>query len=308
MDSYLIFKNQYTIYQKCTVRNRNIYMFINNINDLDMNLKNDAKFKEKTGGYENMKLIICGKGGSGKSTITALLARASVKTGNSVLVVDTDESNFGMHRQLGVELPHDFLNYLGGKDVALGKIMAAAPDYESVSFFDEEWQIADIPPEYYSEKNGIKLIAIGKIHDVGEGCACTMGMVAKEFIDKLNLNSNEVVLVDTEAGIEHFGRAVEKSADAILMVIDPSYESMKLSEKVLELSKSIEKPVFYILNKVDETNEKFMRDSISNHDMIITAIPTSSSISVAGLKGDEITVNSPEIEEMNNLLMENFRE
>ena len=255
-----------------------------------------------------MKLIICGKGGSGKSTITALLARASVKTGNSALVVDTDESNFGLHRQLGVELPQDFLNYLGGKDVALGKIMAAAPDYESVSFFDEEWQIADIPPEYYSKKNGIKLIAIGKIHDVGEGCACTMGMVAKEFIDKLNLNSNEVVLVDTEAGIEHFGRAVEKSADAILMVIDPSYESMKLSEKVLELSKSIEKPVFYILNKVDETNEKFMRDSISNHDMIIATIPNSSSLSVAGLKGDEITVNSPEIEEMNNLLMENFRE
>ena len=254
-----------------------------------------------------MKLVICGKGGSGKSTIAALLAKATVKTGNSVLVIDTDESNFGLHRQLGVELPQDFMNYLGGKDVALEKIMAAAPDYESVSFFDKEWQIADIPSEYYSEKNGIKLIAIGKIHEVGEGCACTMGMVAKEFIGNLNLNSNEVVLVDTEAGIEHFGRAVEKGVDAIIMVIDPSYESMKLSEKVLELSSSIEKPVYYVLNKVDATNEQFMMESISNQDMIIAAIPANTALSVAGLKGNEIMADDSGIENMNQFLMENLR-
>jgi CO dehydrogenase maturation factor len=199
------------------------------------------------------------------------------------------------------------MNYLGGKDVALEKIMAAAPDYESVSFFDKEWQIADIPSKYYSEKNGIKLIAIGKIHEVGEGCACTMGMVAKEFIGNLNLNSNEVVLVDTEAGIEHFGRAVEKGVDAIIMVIDPSYESMKLSEKVLELSSSIEKPVYYVLNKVDATNEQFMMESISNQDMIIAAIPANTALSVAGLKGNEIMADDSGIENMNQFLMENLR-
>ena len=79
MDSYLIFKNQYIIYQNCTVRNRNIYMFINNINDLDMNLKNHAQIKEKTGGYENMKLIICGKGGSGKAQLQHSLQELLLK-------------------------------------------------------------------------------------------------------------------------------------------------------------------------------------------------------------------------------------
>lgn len=255
-----------------------------------------------------IKLIICGKGGSGKSTITALLAKASVKTGNSVLVIDTDESNYGLHRQLGLELPQDFLNYFNGKNAVLEKIMAATPDWESISFFDKEWRMDDIPPEYYSEKNGIKLLAIGKIHDVGEGCACTMGIVAKEFIGNLNLNSNEVVLVDTEAGIEHFGRSVEKDADAILMVIDPSYESMKLSEKVLELSSSIGKPVYYILNKVDETNEQFMRESISNQNMIIASIPVNTALLVSGLKGEEVMTEDSEIENMNRLLMENLKQ
>ena len=44
--------------------------------------------------------------------------------GKTVLVVDSDESNFGLHRQLGVELPRDFTEYFGGKDKAFKKMMA----------------------------------------------------------------------------------------------------------------------------------------------------------------------------------------
>ncbi len=63
-----------------------------------------------------MKVLICGKGGSGKSTITALLAKSMAKRGYNVLVVDSDELNFGLHRQLGIGMPEDFMNYLGGKN------------------------------------------------------------------------------------------------------------------------------------------------------------------------------------------------
>ncbi len=52
-----------------------------------------------------MKLIICGKGGSGKSTITSLLARQYASEGKRVVVVDSDVSNVGLHRILGVEAP-----------------------------------------------------------------------------------------------------------------------------------------------------------------------------------------------------------
>ena len=52
-----------------------------------------------------MKVMICGKGGSGKSTVTVLLARALRAAGKSVLVVDADESNLCLHRLLGASLP-----------------------------------------------------------------------------------------------------------------------------------------------------------------------------------------------------------
>ncbi|MDD4254849.1 MAG: P-loop NTPase [Methanofollis sp.] len=249
-----------------------------------------------------MKIVVCGKGGSGKSTVASLLAKNFAKNGFSVLVVDTDESNFGLHRQLGLDLPQDFTGYYGGKQAVMQRIMAAAPDYGSVSFFDEAWGLADLPAGYLSEKDGVKLVAIGKIHEAGEGCACPMGMLAKQFIGNLKVKPGEVVITDTEAGIEHFGRGIEESADAVLMVIDPSYESLKLAEKVAELSRSIDKPVFFVLNKVDGSSEHFMCDALGDRHAIAAVIPTDPSLAVAGLRGDEVEADSADIEHLGRFL------
>jgi len=62
-----------------------------------------------------MKLIICGKGGCGKSTVAALLAIAMQKRGKSVLLVDADESNIGLYRMIGIDMPATLLDSLGGK-------------------------------------------------------------------------------------------------------------------------------------------------------------------------------------------------
>jgi CO dehydrogenase maturation factor len=252
-----------------------------------------------------MKLMVCGKGGSGKSTIASLLAKEFVKAGKKVLVIDTDESNYGLHCQLGLTLPQDFTNYFGGKQAALDSILAA--DDFNRTFFDRKWGLDDIPPEYVSGKDGIKLVAIGKIHKVGEGCACTMGMIAQQFISNLDLGPDDVAITDAEAGIEHFGRDVEKDVDAILMVIDPSYESMRLSAKVSELSGSIHKPVYYILNKVDASNESFMRESIGEASKITAVISLDQRLSSAGLKGEELTGEYPEISRLAGFLDKNVK-
>ncbi|AKB51074.1 Nickel insertion protein [Methanosarcina barkeri str. Wiesmoor] len=82
--------------------------------------------------------------------------------------------------------------------------MQAAPSWDSVSFFEDEIGFADIPAVFLLKNGKIKLIAIGKIHEVSEGCACSMEMLVKEFIEKLKLNHDEVIIVDTKAKLRTF--------------------------------------------------------------------------------------------------------
>ncbi|NLU45450.1 MAG: P-loop NTPase, partial [Euryarchaeota archaeon] len=62
-----------------------------------------------------MKIIVSGKGGSGKSTVSSLLALDLVRRGRRVLVVDADESNFGLEALLGLDGSGELMDCLGGK-------------------------------------------------------------------------------------------------------------------------------------------------------------------------------------------------
>lgn len=236
-----------------------------------------------------MKWILCGKGGSGKSTVAALMARAYEKAGKQVLVVDSDESNFGLHRQLGLPLPEDFTHYFGHKK---GIFQDGAQDV-----FEGGWHLEDLPEGYVSQDGAVRLMAIGKIHDAGEGCACAMGALAKIFLEHLTLRDNEIVIVDTEAGVEHMGRGVDQFADAILMVADPSYESIQLSEKIGDMAKSIGKPFYIVLNKVDPQQREVMARQV-DASAILAALPADSEILTAGLLGQPLRKTLPEIEKI----------
>ena len=215
-----------------------------------------------------MKITVCGKGGCGKSTVSALLAKEFERMGKTVLVADSDESNYGLHRQLGVKLPRDFTEFFGGKEKAF-KTMMAGEILDTVKlsafakkFYSEPFTLNEIPEEYISRNNGVMLISSGKIHQANEGCACTMNSILKQFIKHLTVGENvmlkriinnlilhreDVVLLDMEAGVEHFGRGVDNSVDLILMIVDPSFESLKLTKKIQQLGESIGKPVFFLI-------------------------------------------------------------
>lgn len=253
-------------------------------------------------GVEKMKVLVCGKGGSGKSTITALLAKSMAKRGYNVLVVDNDESNFGLHRQLGVEMPEDFTNYLGGKKIMGEKLMQAYQKGDPISIFEHKWQISDIPEAYTVKKGNIKMMAIGKIHDFGEGCACPMGALAKNLLKSLETTSEDMMFVDTEAGIEHFGRGIEEGCDLILMVLDPSYESIRLSEKIRELSEKAGKPLYFILNRVDEIGIQLMTETVDKTHILVS-VPSNSEVFRAGFAGEELNVELPEIESISDFLV-----
>ena len=239
-----------------------------------------------------MKIILCGKGGCGKSTVATLLAREYQKEGKNVLVIDSDESNYGLHRQLGFDLPEDFTHYFGGKKGAYRVLD------EKGRVFDSRWHFSDIPEKFISGEENLHLMAIGKIAEAEEGCACGIGFTGKMFLDNLDAEDGDIVITDTEAGVEHFGRGLDRCADVILMIIDPSYESIHLSEKIYDMGKALEKPVFFVINKADVEQAAMVRETIRDKDAVIAEIPAQTDIMMAGLKGEPLNCDSPCIDEI----------
>jgi len=193
-----------------------------------------------------MKISVCGKGGSGKSTVVALLANEAQARGYRVLVVDSDESNSGLFRMLGFDHPPVPLMELVGGKKSLKQKMA-----ETNVLSETHIATAHIPGQYLLQRDGLMLVSIGKILQSLEGCACPMGVLSREFLKKLALETDELAIVDMEAGVEHFGRGVDTSIDSVLVVVEPPLESVNVGQKIHDLASGIGiKNVWAIMNKV----------------------------------------------------------
>ena len=239
-----------------------------------------------------MKILVCGKGGCGKSTIVTLLAKEIAARKNKVLVIDSDESNIGLHSRLGMQKPEDFMNYFGGKKVL----------FEKTKEMKDRWKLDDLPRDYLAEKGNIQLLSMGKIYQFGEGCACPINALSSKFLEIIDLGDEEFLIADTDAGIEHFGRGVEKGADILFVVIDPSRESILLAAKIAELGQQVDKPVYYILNRVaDQETEELLLNSI-DREKLIAIIPENKEIFISGLAGNEFNMDVEGIREIADML------
>lgn len=243
-----------------------------------------------------MKIAICGKGGTGKSTLVALFVGEFKKAGMRVTVIDSDESNSGLFWMLGLEKqPRPLMDFVGGKKDVQGKMIARFSNGQSEPemsiFLQDTIPIEDVPEDYRVESEQTRLVAIGKIKQSLEGCACPMGVLSREFLKKLRLGGNEIAIVDMEAGIEHFGRGVENSVDAVIAVIEPSLESINLAEKIGVLaSESGAKFAGVVMNKLSSGKEyEIMSTELKNRKIpVLGQITFSEEIINACLHGQPI--------------------
>ena len=247
-----------------------------------------------------MKLCVCGKGGSGKSTVVCLLAEMFQRRGREVIVLDSDESNTSLAWMLGFEeSPQPLMDFIGGKKAIQKKMIARfskGDDEPSMSIWEtEKITSRSMPSDYMAVRDGLKLISTGKIHQALEGCACPMGTVTREFLKKFELAAGEVMLVDMEAGLEHFGRGVETSVDGVICVVEPSLESITLAEKVMDLTQSSGAAFAgAVLNKItSDTQKQKVVERLCDQDVrVIGAVGYQETIQAAGLEGKPVRIES----------------
>lgn len=189
-----------------------------------------------------MKTIaIAGKGGTGKSTLAALIIRwLSERKSRSILAVDAD-SNVNLNDLLGVRLK------------------------ETVGAIREEMRIriADLPGgmtkqqflEYKVQTSLVEgpdfdLIAMGRPE--GPGCYCYANNLLQDILGTLAGNYDYVV-IDNEAGMEHLSRRTSQAIDYLLIVSDPTARGISTAGKISRLLRELETRVgrrYLVLNRV----------------------------------------------------------
>ncbi len=207
-----------------------------------------------------MKIAIAGKGGVGKTTIMALIAKELQRAGKEVLIIDADPSPH-MAQTLGFD-NIDTITPIAEMTTLLAE---RAGKVEGSPFYNINPQVDDLLADFMIEKDGLKLMVLGAIQTAEGGCACPENTVLKRLLTKLLLRDDQAILLDMEAGVEHLGRGTIASVDELFIVVIPSNSSIRTAQKVYELAQEAGiKNISFVGNLVeDEDDRAFLKKGLS---------------------------------------------
>jgi len=230
-----------------------------------------------------LKLAISGKGGVGKTTVSALLSRALAADGARVIAIDADPvPNLGA--ALGLpedQLPepvaqlHDMIHErTGARPGSMG------------GFFKLNPKVDDLPDTLSVDVDGVKLMVMGTVDFGGSGCVCPESVMLKALIQHLVLARDEVVVMDMEAGVEHLGRATSMGVDLMAVVVNPGRRSIQAARKILPLARDLKiKRLGVVLNRSGGSEDEQTVCEILPEFEFLGAIPERAEILAADREG-----------------------
>lgn len=184
-----------------------------------------------------VKVVVVGKGGVGKSTLCALLAQSLSRQGLSVVAVDADEQ-----RNLGATLGVDRASLvamvpLASNDDYVEEKTGARPGEGSGAMLRLNPDTSDVVERLgVTTPQGVKLLVMGGVRRAGGGCLCPENALLAATISGMRLRDGDVVIMDTHAGVEHFGRSLARGFDHVLVVVEPTFNSVNVGLETARLS------------------------------------------------------------------------
>jgi CO dehydrogenase maturation factor len=200
-----------------------------------------------------MKIAISGKGGVGKTTLAALLAKTYAERGFKVYAIDADP-DANLASMLGIPNPEAIRPVVEMKELIKERV--GATSQEIGSYFTMNPRVEDIPEQYGVRLGNIRLLVMGHIPKARGGCACPENIFVRELVSHALLQNEEVVIMDMEAGIEHLGRGTAEGVEAMLIVVEPSAQSIETARRIQRLASDLGvKKVFAVANKIENDSD-----------------------------------------------------
>ncbi|MBO8175551.1 MAG: P-loop NTPase [Thermococcus sp.] len=199
-----------------------------------------------------MKILVAGKGGVGKTTISALLAHILADKGYNILALDTD-SVPNLAQSLGIPFEEALeIVPLSRNEKLAEERTGARPGEGWGVLFSLTPKVDDLAEQYgITIKPNLKLVVVGSIEQSKEGCLCPALALARAFLMHVLLSEKDIVIVDSEAGAEVFGRGLAEKFDVMICVAEPTLKSLMIARKLIEMGKQLNIPnIFLVINKV----------------------------------------------------------
>ena len=206
-----------------------------------------------------MKIAISGKGGVGKTTLSALLAQVYADTGRNVLAVDADPSPC-LAGALGFPTEQrEKLHPISEMDDLIYERTGAKPGTTG-GYFTLNPRVDDIPERFSVEYRDVHLLEMGSVDIGGSGCICPESAMLKSLFTHLLFRKDDILILDMYAGVEHLGRATVDFVDAMLIVVEPTRRSLGTAAQIKALAEDIGLSRFWLVgNKVrDEAETAFL--------------------------------------------------
>lgn len=259
-----------------------------------------------------MKLAISGKGGVGKTTLSALLAQYYADQGKDVLAVDADPSPC-LAGALG--LPNDLrakLSPIAEMDALIEERTGAKPGMTG-GFFTLNPRVDDLPERFSVKHRDVRLLEMGSVDLGGSGCICPESAMLKTLFTHLLFRDDEVLIIDMYAGVEHLGRATVDFVDAMIIVVEPTQRSLGTAAQIKDLSKDIGLTRLWLVgNKVRTEEEKSFLIENSPGLPLLGTLPMDLGVLDADRLGEPVYDHVPSLksaaEEIAKILLEPYPE
>jgi CO dehydrogenase maturation factor len=209
-----------------------------------------------------MKLGIVGKGGVGKTTVAALLARSYAADGARVLAIDTDSNP-----NLGVSLGLSVGDMEAVPVLPRGVIVGAGGDRTPEELMHDYGR--DTP-------SGVSLLSAIKVNHAGGGCMCGGHATVRSLLGTALEKQADVAIVDMEAGLEHLSRSggTLAHADVLLVVMEPTRKSVLTAARTVTLADELGIPrTVAVGNKArDGSDVEFFRTACAEYGVALAGV------------------------------------